>query len=70
MTISKQVIHESGSKCRHRLVLIGEGVHEKSPWFEFHEIGQFKGYFFNQGVEGSPLPVGVFRVTTVEAQTF
>lgn len=64
---TKQIIHEAGAKAKHRLVIVGDGIHDASPWFEFYEVGNHRGYHFSTGnVQG--IPPGVFKIVEVNAQ--
>lgn len=59
---TRQLLHEVNTTTRlHRLVIVRDGRPDSSDWFEYKQIGQFKGIHFSSGmVEG--FPAGPFLV--------
>ena len=55
------IIHETNNFGQHRLVVIKAGIPTKSEWLEKHELGLFKGYYFQNGI--APILPNVFRAT-------
>ena len=58
------IIHEHNGNAQHRIIIVRSGIPTSSPWFEHHQIAQFKGLLASYDtVDG--LPVGVFKVSAV-----
>ncbi len=59
-------IHEFNSdKRQHRIVVFRAGIPEKSEWFEYRDVGFFKGYSFCALANIPGVPLGIFKAVPV-----